>query len=143
MEADTALVWAYGIVVLDAVAHIRLHVALVVNPVDAELYNAVGHTQTLDEVVAVELGVLVVLFLNGSKYLGNSLDILRLPGKFQLEFLDYFLCFHNLIFYWLFYWLVSMVICFTRFLLLPCKDNKKVRLSIIKRPKNKNLFVFE
>ena len=82
METNSALVRTDGVVVLDAVTHISLHIAFVVDPVDTELNHSVWYTQTLDEVVAVEFRMFVVLLLNGPKYLGNGLDVLRLSGKF-------------------------------------------------------------
>ena len=64
--ADTAFVRANGIVVLDAVAHIGLNVALVVNPSHAELDDAIGYAETLYQVCTLKLGVLVVFFFDCS-----------------------------------------------------------------------------
>lgn len=86
METDTALVRANGVVVLDTVTHVRLNVTLVVDPVHAELYHPVRHTETLDEVVAVEFRMFVVLFLDCAQHLGDGLDVLRLSGNFSWSF---------------------------------------------------------
>ena len=65
METETALVRTDGIGVLHTVAHIGLHLALVVNPCDTEGHDTVGHTKTLYQVGGLKLGVLVILFFNG------------------------------------------------------------------------------
>ena len=70
-----------------------MNVTLVIYPSDAELANTIGDTQTLDKVSLLELRVLVVLFLDGGKYLTYGLDVLRLVGKslFQILYNFYFL----------------------------------------------------
>ena len=97
MEAQATFVRANGIVVLDAIAHVGLYVALVVNPVDAELNDTVGDAQPLNEIGAVKLRMFVVLFLDGTKYLADGLDILGLVGETLLQASYYFCCFHNLV----------------------------------------------
>ena len=95
METDAAFVRANGIVVLDAVAHVGLHVALVVSPRDAELVHAIGDAQTLDEVHLIELGVLVVLFFDSAEHFFYGLMVFRLAGETTLEVFQYLLCVHK------------------------------------------------
>ena len=90
MKTDAALVRADGVVMLDAVAHISLHVALVINPVNTELQDTVGYTQSLDEVRPVKFRVLIVLIFCGCQHLAYCLDILRLIWKSSLQ------TFHNI-----------------------------------------------
>ena len=78
METDAALVRTDGVVVLYAVAHIGLHVALVVYPCHTERNDAVGYAKTLYKVCTVELGVTVVLFFNSAEYLAHCLNVFRL-----------------------------------------------------------------
>ena len=78
METKTSFVRANGVVVLNTVTHIVLHIAFVVHPCYTELNEAIWNTQALDEIVFLKLGVLVILFLDGRKYLTYGLDILRL-----------------------------------------------------------------
>ena len=66
VEPYTSLVRADDVVVLHAVAHICLHLALVVNPCHAELHNPVGDAEALDEVRTVKFRVLVILFFDSS-----------------------------------------------------------------------------
>ena len=89
---------------LDTIAHVGLHVALVINPVDAELDDAVGDAQPLNEIGAVELRMFVVLFLDRTEHLADGLDILGLVGETLLQASYYFCCFHNLgcFLYWMF-----------------------------------------
>ena len=96
MEADTSLVRANDIVVLHAVAHVRLYVTLIVHPVYTELIDTVGDTETLDEIHLLELGVLVVLLFNGAEDFFHCLMIFRLVGESLLQILQYFFCFHTL-----------------------------------------------
>ncbi len=95
VETQTAFVGANGVVVLHAVTHVCAHIALVVDPVNAELDDAVGDAQTLDEVDFLKLRMLVVLILDGSEHLAHCLDVLRLIGKLLLQFSYYFGCFHK------------------------------------------------
>ena len=78
METDAAFVRANGIVVLNTVTHIGLYVALVVYPCHAERDDAVWNAKALDKDGAVEFWVTVVLFLDCTEDLANSLDIFRL-----------------------------------------------------------------
>ena len=85
MITQTAFVRANGIVVLDTVAHVRLDITLIVNPGNTELVHSIGNAKTLDKVSLLELGVLVVLLLDGRKNLRNCLDVLRLIGESLFE----------------------------------------------------------
>lgn len=60
MEADATFIRAYGIVELNAVADIVLHFAGIVNPGDAERYDAVGLYHALDDFIFFKLGMTVV-----------------------------------------------------------------------------------
>ena len=81
METDTALVWADGIVVLNAVAHIGVYFPVVVDPADSERYYAVGDAQALDKIVTLKDGILVVDILNRGNNFSYSLEILGFIGK--------------------------------------------------------------
>ena len=85
METDTALVGANGVVVLHAVAHVGLVVALIVHPGHAELINTVGDAKTLNQIYLFKLGVLVVLLFDSTQYLFHCLVILRLVGEASLQ----------------------------------------------------------
>ena len=65
VETNTSLVGANAVVVLHAVTHVGLHLALVVHPIYAKLVDAVGDAEALNEFGALELGMLVVFFLDG------------------------------------------------------------------------------
>ncbi len=94
METDTAFVRANGIVMLDTVAHVVLDFAAVVYPTYTEREDAVGNTETFNEVVTLEFGIFIVGVLNRSYYFFNSLDVFRLVGKTPLKVGDDFRCFH-------------------------------------------------
>ena len=81
MEADTAFVGADSVVVLYAVASVHLYLAVVVHPCHTECKDAVGDTKTLDEVVCLKLGMLVVLLFNRVEYLFYCLEIFWLIGE--------------------------------------------------------------
>lgn len=100
MEAYSALVGADGVVVLHTVAHVGPHVALVVNPVDAELDDSVWNAKTLYEIGLLKLRMLVIFFFDGAEHLTHSLDVFRLVWKLLLQFGYYFCCFHKLPSFW-------------------------------------------
>ena len=64
MESDSTFIRPYGIVVLDAVAHIVVHLSFVVYPRHAERDDAVWQTKPLNQIVAFKFGMLVVDILN-------------------------------------------------------------------------------
>lgn len=66
VEADSAFIGADGIVVLYTVSHVGMDIALVVHPVHAELDDAVGDAETLDEIGFLEFRMFVVFVLDGA-----------------------------------------------------------------------------
>ena len=94
VETDTALIRADGVVMLDTVAHVCLDLSLVIHPCDTEGDDAVGDAETLDEVVLLKFGMLIVDILDGAEDLTDGLDVLRLVGESALEILYDFCCFH-------------------------------------------------
>ena len=103
--AQTAFVRADGVVVLDAVAHVGLNLALVVGPGDAELDDSIGDAEALHEIVFLKFGVLVVLFFDGGEHLAHCLDVLRLIGESSFQILYYLCCVHNCLLLFLVYWI--------------------------------------
>ena len=83
-----------AVVVLDAVAHVVLHTAFVVDPRHAEREYAVGDAEAFDQVVAVELGMLVVGIFDGGDYFLHGLEVFRFVGKTPTEVVEHFGCFH-------------------------------------------------
>ena len=79
-------------------AHVRLNLALIVNPGNAELVHSVGDAKALDKVSLLKLGVLVVLLFDGGKNLTDGLDVLRLIGESLFEIFYNLCCIHNLLF---------------------------------------------
>ncbi len=75
VEADTPLVRADSVVELHAVADVVLDLAVVVNPGDAERYDAVRLDHALDDAVLLELGMLVVDVGNGEEHLAHCLQV--------------------------------------------------------------------
>ena len=96
VETNTTLVGANGVVVLHAVTHVGLDVALVVHPGDAELIDAIGDAKTLDQVYLVKLGVLVVGLLDGGKNFFYGLMVLGLVRKSAFQILKNFFRIHRL-----------------------------------------------
>ena len=64
MEAYAAFVWADGVVMLYAVAHVVSDASVVVDPRHAESEYAVRYAQAFDKVIALEFGVLVIDILD-------------------------------------------------------------------------------
>ena len=80
MKADAALVGANRHAVLDAVATVDLHLAVVIHPRDAEHDDALGLDQALEQAV---LGIAGVLFNERPQALhhfGDGLKKFRLTG---------------------------------------------------------------
>ena len=98
VETDTTFVGTNDVVVLDTVTHVGMYLTLVVCPCDTEFDNSVGDAKTLNEVRLLELWVLVVLFLDCRKYLTHCLDVLRLIGEPNFEFLYNLCCVHKISF---------------------------------------------
>ena len=85
METDTTFVGTNGIIVLNAITHVGLYLAFIVNPCYAERDDAIGDAQALNEVGLFKFGMTVVLFFNCSKYLAHCLNVFRFIGKTLLE----------------------------------------------------------
>lgn len=85
METDTAFVRANGVVMLNTVPHVGLHLTFVVDPGDTEREDAVGNAKTFNQVVTVELGVFVVSFLNGTQHFRNGLMVFGFVGKASFQ----------------------------------------------------------
>ena len=96
MESYASLIRAYHIVVLHAVTHVGLYVALVVYPRHAEGDYSVWNAEALDKVGAVKLRMFVVLFFYCCQYLTYGLDILRLVRESLFEVLNYICGYHKL-----------------------------------------------
>jgi hypothetical protein len=82
--------------VLNTITHVGLYLTLVVNPSYTELDDTIGDAKALNQIGLLKLRVLVVLFLDGRKYLTYGLDVLRLVGKSLLQILYNLCCIHNL-----------------------------------------------
>ena len=95
METQTALVGADGVVELEAVAGIDLHLALVVYPYDLEREAAVGLDDTLRDAVGFEFGVLVVSLFHGHQNLAHGLQVFAFAGVLALEFRHKFVYVHS------------------------------------------------
>ena len=95
METDAALVGAYSVVVLDAVTHVGLNLALVVHPSHTELIYTIGNAEAFNQVHLLELGVLVVLFFDSAQHLFYCLMILRFIGEASFQIFQDFLCVHK------------------------------------------------
>ena len=50
METDSSFVRTYSIVVLDAVAHIGMHISLIICPGHPKRENPIGNTEPLDQI---------------------------------------------------------------------------------------------
>ena len=96
MESYASLIRAYHVVVLHAVTHVGLHVALVVYPRHTEGDYSVRNAEALDKVGAVKLRMLVILFFYCCQYLTYGLDILRLVRESLFEVLNYICGYHKL-----------------------------------------------
>jgi hypothetical protein len=88
VETQTALVWADGRVVLDAVAFVDLYMALVIDPGDTEDDLALGLDDAFDDVVLLVLRVFVQQGAKGGQYFFNGLIKLQFSRAGSLEFGD-------------------------------------------------------
>ena len=95
MEAEAALIGTDGAVELDAVAEVRLDLALVVHPGDPEREDAVRLDHPLDDLRLLELGVLVVHLFDGFEDFLHGLEILFLKRVLGLELRHDVLCSHD------------------------------------------------
>ena len=84
MEAEASLVWTYCRIELDTVTRVGLHLSTVIYPGHSEREDTVRFYHPLDYLCTLELGVLIVNFLDGLEYFLNSLQILtftRILGR--------------------------------------------------------------
>ncbi len=86
MQADSSLVGADGGVELDAPATVHLDLALVVNPLDAELDGSLGFDDALKDLVLLVLRILIHERLKSVENLFDSLEVFGLIRKASLEF---------------------------------------------------------
>ena len=85
MQAQAALVGAYGTAELNAVATVDLDLAGVVNPGNAEDDDALGLDEALEKACGLVLGMRIQSWLQGGEDLLGCLDELWLGGIALLE----------------------------------------------------------
>jgi hypothetical protein len=85
METKSALVGTYSTVVLDTVAQIDLHLALVVHPWYTECDDTLRFHKTFKQGSALPFGMLVVDILNAYKDFTYGLKILSLSWMLGLQ----------------------------------------------------------
>ena len=95
MVAQSPLVGANGVVVLNSVAHIGLYVSFVIDPCHAKFHQPVGDAQPFDEIGFLKFRVLVILIFNRTQYLTHCLNVLRLIGESLLQILYNIHCSHK------------------------------------------------
>ena len=96
METDTTLVRTDGIIVLNTVAHVILHLTLVINPRNAEREDAVRNTQTVNQIISFKFGILIIDIFNSGQHFFHCLDILRFIRETTFQIVDNFNCLHTL-----------------------------------------------
>jgi hypothetical protein len=89
VETQTAFVWADGVVELNAVGEVDVHLALVVDPGHLEGEDAVGLYDALDDFGSLELRVLVVYLFDGFEYLVYSLQVFLFTWVFFFQVVHY------------------------------------------------------
>ena len=94
METQTALVGTDGVVELDTVAGIHLHLSFIIDPRHAEGENTVGFDDALDDLRRFEFRMFVIHVLNGLENLLYSLQVFFLCRVLRLEAGHNLLCFH-------------------------------------------------
>ena len=94
METYTSLVRTDGVVVLNTIAHIRAHLALIVDPGYAEAVDSVRDTEAFDQIDVFKRRIFIVDILDGFYNFFYSLQILRLIGKPSLHLGKELCCFH-------------------------------------------------
>lgn len=85
METNAAFIRADGIVELHAIAEVVLNLALIVNPCHTESYDAVGFNHSFDNLVAFELGMLVVDLFNRHEDFVYCLKVFLLARMLGLQ----------------------------------------------------------
>ena len=97
METQAALVRANGVVELDAVAAVDLHLALVVHPRDAEHDDAIRLHKTVQQTDFFIFGMFVKDGRKGLQHLGGRLQeflLLRVAGLQAVKYALY-ICVHR------------------------------------------------
>jgi hypothetical protein len=89
MEADSTFVRANGIVELNPVTRVGLDFAIIVNPSNPKLKDAVGLGNALDDFVRIVLWVFVYKVHNGFQYFFYSLEKFFLTWVFLLKVIHY------------------------------------------------------
>ena len=95
VKTQTAFVWADGVVELNAVAEVGLHLAAVVGPRHAKHIDAVGLDHAFDDFCLFELGVPHIDLLDREQHLAHRLQILALARVFSLERIHQILNIHS------------------------------------------------
>ena len=60
METDSSFVRTYSIDVLDAVAHVGMHISLIVCPGHPKRENPIGNTEPLDQIAFFKLDIPII-----------------------------------------------------------------------------------
>ncbi len=95
VETETALIGTDGAVELDAVAEVRLDLALVVHPGHTEGEDAVGFDHPLHDLCLLELRMLVIDLFDGFEDFLHGLKVLLLERVLGLELCHDVLCLHD------------------------------------------------
>ncbi len=85
METDAAFIRADGLVELDAVAEIGLHVAVVVDPCHAESKYSVRFYHPFDDTCLFKFGVLVIDVGHADQHFLDGLKIFFLTGMLRFK----------------------------------------------------------
>ena len=83
METDSSFVRTYSIVVLDAVAHIGMHISLIICPGHPKRENPIGNTEPLDQIAFFKLDIPIIGIFDGIQYLLLPGGI---PGRWETAF---------------------------------------------------------
>ena len=96
METDSSFVRTYSIVVLDAVAHVGMHISLIVCPGHPKRENPIGNTEPLDQIAFFKLDIPIIGIFDGIQYLFYCLVVFRFVGKPPFQFCQNVFCFHKI-----------------------------------------------
>ena len=81
METDSSFVRTYSIVVLDAVAHVGMHISLIICPGHPKRENPIGNTEPLDQIAFFKLDIPIIGIFDGIQYLFYCLVVFRFVGN--------------------------------------------------------------
>ena len=98
METQASLVGSDGVVELDAVACVHLHLATVVGPHHLEGEDAVGLDDSLGDFVSLELRVLIVNLLDGGQHFAHGLQVFTFGRILALKRSNQIVNVHNVCF---------------------------------------------